>query len=143
VADDVLSAFLLTALDQTDHGVDVRKVVPRLRDLGLVGNDHTADLGTLLLQRLDKKWIGHAAFKPKPAHGHQSSNWVRLLHNAELLNGEIFTTLKEAQILIEGWRQRPHSSFGYKPPAPEVVARPALPAVEGTRPAIALRPLLN
>lgn len=39
VADDVLSAFLLAALDQTDHGVDVGKVVPRLRDLGLVGGD--------------------------------------------------------------------------------------------------------
>jgi len=42
----------------------------------------------------------------------------------ELLNGEIFHTLKEAQILIENWRQhyntaRPHSSLGYCPPAPE------------------------
>jgi transposase InsO family protein len=76
------------------------------------------------------------------------SKLVRLLHNAELLNGEIFTTLKEAQIVIEGWRQhynrvRPHSSLGYKRPAPEVVAWPASPAVEGTRPAIALRPRLN
>ena len=44
----------------------------------------------------------------------------------ELLNGEIFYTLKEAQILIKHWRQhyntiRPHSSLGYKPPAPETV----------------------
>jgi transposase InsO family protein len=66
----------------------------------------------------------------------------------ELLNGEIFTTLKEAQIVIEGWRQhynriRPHSSLGYKPPAPEVVAWPASPAVESARPAIALRSRLN
>ena len=43
----------------------------------------------------------------------------------ELLNGEIFYTLKEAQIVIESWRQhynavRPHASFGYRPPAPEV-----------------------
>jgi transposase InsO family protein len=42
----------------------------------------------------------------------------------ELLNGEIFTTLFEAQVLIENWRReynqiRPHSSLGYKPPAPE------------------------
>ena len=42
----------------------------------------------------------------------------------ELLNREIFTTLKEAQVLIEQWRQeynqfRPHSSLGYRPPAPE------------------------
>ncbi len=42
----------------------------------------------------------------------------------ELLNGEIFYTLREAQVLIEWWRQqynqiRPHSALGYKPPAPE------------------------
>jgi len=42
----------------------------------------------------------------------------------ELLNGEIFTTLIEARVLIEQWRQeynhiRPHSSLGYRPPAPE------------------------
>ena len=42
----------------------------------------------------------------------------------ELLNGEIFYTLKEAKVLIEMWRQRynrlrPHSSLGYRPPGPE------------------------
>lgn len=41
----------------------------------------------------------------------------------ELLNGEIFYSLKEAQVVIEQWRKhynqkRPHSSLGYKPPAP-------------------------
>jgi len=42
----------------------------------------------------------------------------------ELLNVEIFDTMLEAKILIERWRQvynkiRPHSSLGYRPPAPE------------------------
>jgi transposase InsO family protein len=42
----------------------------------------------------------------------------------ELLNGEIFYTLLEAKVLVERWRQhynriRPHSSLGYRPPAPE------------------------
>jgi putative transposase len=42
----------------------------------------------------------------------------------ELLNREIFTTLIEAKVLIAQWRKeynqvRPHSSLGYKPPAPE------------------------
>lgn len=41
----------------------------------------------------------------------------------ECLNGEIFYSLKEAQIVIEKWRveyntRRPHSSLGYRPPAP-------------------------
>ena len=44
----------------------------------------------------------------------------------ELLNGEIFETLLEAKVLIEEWRKeyntvRPHSSLGYKPPAPEFI----------------------
>jgi len=44
----------------------------------------------------------------------------------ELLNGEIFYTLKEAQVMIERWRHhyntvRPHSSLGYRPPAPEAL----------------------
>ena len=42
----------------------------------------------------------------------------------ELLDSEIFYTLKEAKVLIERWRQhyntiRAHSTLGYKPPAPE------------------------
>ena len=41
----------------------------------------------------------------------------------ECLNGEIFYSLREAQIVIEKWRvqyntRRPHSALGYKPPAP-------------------------
>ena len=42
----------------------------------------------------------------------------------ERLNGEIFYTLREAQVLIEQWRReyntiRPHSSLNNRPPAPE------------------------
>ena len=42
----------------------------------------------------------------------------------ELLNGEIFYSLREAKVLIERWRRhynqvRPHSALGYRPPAPE------------------------
>ena len=47
----------------------------------------------------------------------------------ELLDGEIFYTLKEAQVLIEAWRchyntLRPHGSLGYRPPAPETIVTP-------------------
>jgi putative transposase len=42
----------------------------------------------------------------------------------ELLNGEIFDTVMEARVITEKWRKhyntiRPHSSLGYRPPAPE------------------------
>jgi putative transposase len=47
----------------------------------------------------------------------------------ELLNGELFYTLKEAQILLAQWRRvynglRPHSSLKYRPPAPETIVLP-------------------
>jgi hypothetical protein len=53
----------------------------------------------------------------------------------ELLNREIFYTLKEVQIQIEMWRReyntiRPHSSLGYRPPAPETFM-PVVPEVAG------------
>ncbi len=59
----------------------------------------------------------------------------------ELLNGEIFDTLLEAQVLVERWRRhyntvRPHSALSYRPPAPEALqpwppasAAPQLPAM--------------
>ncbi len=59
----------------------------------------------------------------------------------ELLNTEIFYTLKEAKVLIERWRQhyntvRPHSSLGYRPPAPEaILPRPAVQAYATLQPA--------
>ena len=44
----------------------------------------------------------------------------------ELLNGEIFDTLFEVKVLAERWMVeyntlRPHSSLGYRPPAPEAI----------------------
>jgi len=53
----------------------------------------------------------------------------------ELLNREQIDTLREAQVLLEQWRRRynttrPHSSLGYKPPAPkarlEIITQPVL-----------------
>lgn len=49
----------------------------------------------------------------------------------ELLNGEIFYSLAEAQVLIEDWRchyntRRPHSSLNYRPPTPEAILVPPL-----------------
>lgn len=44
----------------------------------------------------------------------------------ELLNGELFYSLKEAEIIVENYRQeynhiRPHSSLNYRPPAPKIL----------------------
>ena len=73
----------------------------------------------------------------------------------ELLNGEIFYSLREAEIILESWRRhyntvRPHASLGYRPPAPEVLiptctiepAAPLQPAPKDRLP-VAPRPVLH
>jgi transposase InsO family protein len=102
-----------------------------------------------------REWI--AAVGAKTAYIEPGSPWengyVESFNGKlrdELLNGEIFYTLAEATIVIEQWRKhyntiRPHSSLGYRPPAPEViswptspdslpVARSAIPPLVETRP---------
>jgi transposase InsO family protein len=81
-----------------------------------------------------REWI--AAVGAKTAYIEPGSPWENGYCESfngklrdELLNGEIFYTLKEAKIVIETWRRhynaiRPHSSLGYRPPAPEAVVWP-------------------
>ena len=76
-----------------------------------------------------QKWLGQVGVKTLYiAPGSPWENGYNESFNGslrdELLNGEIFYTLKEAQVLIKEWRRhyntiRPHSALGYKPPAPE------------------------
>jgi putative transposase len=70
----------------------------------------------------------------------------------ELLDGEIFYSLKEAQTVIESWRRhynttRPHSALGYRPPAPEIVPCPPAPvSLRGARavtPTMVPRPTMH
>ena len=69
----------------------------------------------------------------------------------ELLNGEIFYSLAEAKVLIEAWRRhyntvRPHSSLGYRPPAPEAVPSPVPPsgsAMLHLRPTLAMEAIMH
>ncbi|SEG63429.1 integrase core domain-containing protein, partial [Bosea lathyri] len=51
----------------------------------------------------------------------------------ELLNGEVFYSLAEAKAVIESWRKhyntvRPHSSLGYRAPAPTAIVQPPNPS---------------
>ena len=93
------------------------------------------------------------AIAPVVALGTASMFAARL--RDEVLDGEIFYTLHEAQIVIESWRRhynavRPHAALGYKAPAPEVFV-PALAAWPAPQPRpappamlpVAPRPNLN
>jgi putative transposase len=88
-----------------------------------------SDNGPEFTAKAVRKWLGQLGVKTlfiEPAspweNGYIGSFNGKL--RDELLNREIFTTLAEAKILIEQWRReynqiRPHSSLGYRPPAPE------------------------
>jgi hypothetical protein len=98
----------------------------------------------------DQKAVRGTAF---PTTGYIESFNARL--RDELLNGEIFYSLREAEIILESWRRhyntvRPHASLGYRPPAPEVFipspsAWPTLPIppVPPARLPVAPRPRPN
>jgi len=78
-----------------------------------------------------RQWLGHLGVQTlyiepgSPWENGYNESFNGKLRD-ELLNGEIFYTLKEAQVIIERWRHqyntvRPHSSLNYRPPAPEIV----------------------
>jgi putative transposase len=118
-----------------------------------------SDNGPEFVAKAVRGWI--AAVGAKTAYIAPGSPWengyiesfnARL--RDELLDGEVFYSLREAEIVIESWRRhdntvRPHGSLGYKPPAPEVLlppsARPATPPRTASPAALALapRPTLN
>ena len=63
----------------------------------------------------------------------------------ECLNGEIFYSLKEAQIVTEQWREeyntrRPHPALAYRPPAPGA-CKPSLPPKPGSQPQAVMKTL--
>jgi len=133
-------------------------VVDMLSDLfilrGIPGHIRS-DNGPEFIAKSVRKWI--ATVGARTAYIEPGSPWENGYCESfnsklrdELLNGEIFYTLREAQVLIESWRHhyntlRSHSSLDYRLPAPEVLVWPAAqpgPASPAT-PALALRPTLN
>ncbi len=116
-----------------------------------------SDNGPEFIAQAVRDWI--AAVGAKTAYIEPGSPWENGYCESfnsklrdELLNGEIFYSLDEARVIIESWRRhyntvRPHSSLGYRPPAPKtfVPARPAsqpAPATPGALP-LAQRPTMN
>jgi transposase InsO family protein len=94
--------------------------------------DHIrSDNGAEFTSRVVREWLGRIGVKTlfiqpgSPWETGYNESFNGKLRD-ELLNTEIFYTLKEAKVLIEQWRLhyntiRPHSSLGYRPPAPETI----------------------
>ncbi len=94
--------------------------------------DHIrSDNGSEMTARAVREWLGKVGVKTlyiEPGspweNGYCKSFNGKL--GDELLKREIFYSLKEVQVLTEQWRReyntvRPHSSLGYRPPAPEAM----------------------
>jgi putative transposase len=87
-----------------------------------------SDNGAEMTARRVKQWLASVGTKPlfiepgSPWENGYCESFNGKLRD-ECLNGEIFYSLKEARVVIEQWRKsyntvRPHSSLGYRVPAP-------------------------
>jgi putative transposase len=155
IIDEFTRECLAIRVSRKLKAVDVIEVLSDLFILRGVPAHIRSDNGPEFVAQAVRAWI--SAVGAKTAYIEPGSPWENGYCESfnsklrdELLKGEVFYTLKEAQIVIESWRRhyntvRPHSSLGYRPPAPEVVLWPAAqsrPAPPAT-PAVAPRPIIH
>jgi transposase InsO family protein len=155
IVDEFTRECLAIRVKRRLNSIDVIDLLSDLFVLRGVPGHIRSDNGPEFVATAVRAWI--AAVGAKTAYIEPGSPWengyiesfnARL--RDELLNGEIFYSLKEAQIVLEGWRChyntiRPHSSLGYQPPAPEVELWPAAPPRQAPPaiPTIAPRPIMH
>jgi putative transposase len=155
IIDEFTRECLAIRVSRKLKAVDVIEVLSDLFILRGVPAHIRSDNGPEFVAQAVRAWI--SAVGAKTAYIEPGSPWENGYCESfnsklrdELLKGEVFYTLKEAQIVIESWRRhyntvRPHSSLGYRPPAPEVVLWPAAqsrPAPPAT-PAVAPRSIMH
>ena len=125
VIDEFTHECLAIRINRKLKAIDVIDVLSDLFILRGVPGHIRSDNGPEFIAKALQDWI--AAVGAKTAYIAPGSPWENGFiesFNArlrdELLNGEIFYTLKEAQIVVESWRHhynavRPHASLGYGP----------------------------
>lgn len=131
VLDEFTKESLVIRVKRKLNSVDVIDVLTDLFILRGPPAYIRSDNGAEFVAEAVRKWI--AAVGAQTAYIEPGSPWengyiesFNARFRDELLNGEIFYSLKEAQIIIEEWRKhyntvRPHSALGYRPPAPETI----------------------
>ena len=151
VIDEFTRECLAIRIDRKLKSTDVIDVLSDLFILRGVPGHIRSDNGPEFIAKAVREWIaavgaGTAVIEPgSPWENGYCESFNSKLRD-ELLDGEIFYSLAEARVVVEGWRQhyntaRPHSSLGYRPPAPEAVLWPAMPS-EAT-PLVALKPTMH
>jgi len=135
VIDEFTRECLAIRINRKLNSTDVIDVLSDLFILKGIPTHVRSDNGPEFIAQALRDWL--AAVGAKTAYIMPGSPWENGYCESfnsklrdELLNGEIFYTLKEAKIVIETWRRhyntiRPHSSLRYQPPAPEVLQWPA------------------
>ncbi len=130
VVDEFTREGLAIRVARKLNSTDVIDVLSDLFILRGVPGHIRSDNGPEFIAQAVRDWI--KAVGAKTAYIAPGSPWqngyvesFNARFRDELLDGEIFYSLREAQIIIESWRRhyntvRPHGSIGYKPPAPEV-----------------------
>ncbi len=160
VVDEFTRECLAIRVDRRLRSTDVIDVLSDLFILRGVPGHIRSDNGPEFVAKAVQAWI-HAV-GAKTAYIQPGSPWengyiesFNARMRDELLNGELFYSLKEAKIVIQNWRRhyngvRPHTSLGYRSPAPEVYVpgRTALPSPPvGAAPTamldLAIRPTLH
>ena len=131
IVDEFTREALAIRIDRRLRSTDVIDTLADLFILRGIPGHIRSDNGSEFIATAVKDWI--AAVGAKTAYIERGSPWENGYIESfngklrdELLNGEIFYSLREAQVVIEQWRRhyntiRPHSSLGYRPPAPEVI----------------------
>ena len=145
---DGRSIRLMTLIDEYTRECLAIRVERRINSFGVIEAlsdvmlhrgvpDHIrSDNGPEMTAKVVREWLTQVGAKTLfIAPGSPWENGYNESFNGklrdELLNGEIFYSLKEAKVVIEQWRKyyntrRPHSALGYRPPAP--VAYSPIPA---------------
>ena len=144
---------LMTLIDEFTRECLAIRVARRINSLGvletmadvMIGRgvpEHIrSDNGAEMTAKIVRSWL--ASVGAKTLYIEPGSPWENGYCESfngklrdELLNGEIFYSLKEAKVVIGQWRHhyntvRPHSSLRYRPPAPQTFA-PPLSHLDGT-----------
>ncbi len=131
IIDEYTREALMIRVDRKLNSTDVVDALTDLFILRGAPEYIRSDNGPEFIAKKVRDWI--TAVGSKTAYIEPGSPWengycesFNARFRDELLNGEIFYSLREAQILIERWRHhyntvRPHSALGYRPPAPESI----------------------
>ncbi|NOX94508.1 MAG: IS3 family transposase [Alphaproteobacteria bacterium] len=131
VIDEFTRECLAIKVQRRLNNQDVLAVLAELMVKRGVPDHIRSDNGSEFRAKALRKWLGKLGVKTlyiEPGspweNGYNESFNGRL--RDECLNVELFNSLLEAEIIIEMWRKhyntiRPHSSLGYRPPAPVTV----------------------